>query len=421
MSSKEERELNLAFETAELRSLLMSTGISDFLEDDLPDIELESSESLLARLKSLEESNVVTAELNLEFETAELYSLMMSTGISVYLEDDLPDIELESSESLMARLTSLEKSNVVTPMPTRRSRRRLVPTLLAGTAAAVVAGVLIAVQPWGTPVAQASTPPMLDYEFAEAARIADAPGVDPAGTLEQLALAAQRTRSGTSASAVQHVVTEGWSIDNDFNPDPDSTITPTRTESWLRPDGSFRTRNHLGEPLSADGRGVPLGGRLDRRTEFFDEATEPTGSQDANLFTDMPNTIDDIRNGLLDNIGCLDRRRGQERSWCLTDQLRNLPQIYVIPPDFMATIWRMLAEEEGIRSLGTVKDRTGREAVALSFIWDGAPEYRAILLADPRTGQVVGSERILIKASSSSPVKPPAIEEFFTVVTSESQ
>ena len=87
----------------------------------------------------------------------------------------------------------------------------------------------------------------------------------------------------------------------------------------------------------------------------------------------------------------------------------------------MATIWRMLAEEEGIRSLGTVKDRTGRDAVALSFIWDGAPEYRAILLADPKTGQVVGSERILIKPSSSSPVKPPAIEEFFAVVTSESR
>ena len=192
MSSNEERELNLAFETAELRSLLMSTGVSDYLEHDLPDIELESSASLLARLKSLEEPNVVTPELNLELETAELHSLMMSTGISDYLEDELPDIELESSESLLARLTSLDESNVVTPMPTRRSRRRLAHTLLAGTAAAVVAGVLIAVQPWGTPVAQAATPPLLDYEFAEAARIADAPGVDPADTLEQLALAAER-------------------------------------------------------------------------------------------------------------------------------------------------------------------------------------------------------------------------------------
>ncbi len=285
----------------------------------------------------------------------------------------------------------------------------------------MVAGVLIAVQPWSTPVAQASTPPLLDYEFAEAARIADAPGVDPADTLEQLALAAERTRSGTSPSAVQHVVSEGWSIDKDFDPDPDSTITATRTENWLRPDGSFRTRAHLSEPLTADGRGVPRGGRLDRGTEFFDEANEPAGTLDAGFFTDMPNTVDGVRDALLDDVECLERKRGQERSWCLTDQIRNLSQTYVIPSDVMAAIWRMLAEEEGIRSLGTVKDRTGREAVALSFIWDGAPEYRAILLADPKTGQVVGSERILIKPSASSPVKPPAIQEFFAIVASEYQ
>jgi len=360
-------------------------------------------------------------ELNPEFETAELRRQMTSTGISDYLEDDLPDIELESSASLLARLKSIEEPDFGTPMPTRRSGRRLVPTLLAGTAAAVVAGVLVAVQPWGTPVAQASTPPLLDYEFAEAARIADAPGVDPAEVLEKLALAADQSRSGTISSAVQHVVTEAWSIDANFDPDPDSTITATRTENWLRPDGSFRTRAHLSEPLNADGRGVPLGGRLDRRTTFFDETNEPTGTWNADLFTDMPNTIEGIRRGLLDDIECPDRRRGQERSLCLTDQLRSLPLMYVIPADVMAGIWRMLAQEEGIRSLGTVKDRTGREAVALSFIWDGAPEYRSILLADPKTGQVVGFERILIKPSSSSPVKPPAIQEFFAIVTSEHQ
>jgi hypothetical protein len=285
----------------------------------------------------------------------------------------------------------------------------------------VVASVLVALQPWSTPVAQASTPPILDYEFAEAARVADAPGVDPADTLEQLALAAERARSGTSASAVLHVVIEGWSIDTDFDPDPDSTITPTRTENWLHPDGSFRTRAHLGEPLTADGRGVPRGGRLDRGTTFSEEETEPAGSRDADFFADMPTTVDGVRDALLDDIECLDRERGQERSWCLTDQIVNLSQTYVIPSDVMAGIWRMLAQEEGIRSLGTVKDRTGREAVALSFIWDGAPEYRAILLADPATGQFVGYERLLVKPSSSSPVKPPAIEEFFAIVASEAQ
>ena len=361
-------------------------------------------------------------ELDPEFETAELRRQMVSTGISGYLEDDLPEIELESAESLLARLKSIEESDLGAVVPIDApGRRRLVPTLLAGTAAAVVAGVLVAVQPWSTPVAQASTPPMLDYEFAEAARIADAPGVDPAEALAKLALAAERTRSGTSPSAVMHVVTEGWSIDNDFDPDPDSTITSTRTENWLYPDGRFRTRAHLGEPLTADGRGIPVGGRLDRGTTFFDEENLPAGSRDARFFVDMPTTVDGVRDALLDEIDCLDRRRGQERSFCLMDQIPYQAQMHVIPPDVMATVWRMLAEEEGIRSLGTVKDRTGRDAVALSFIWEGAPEYRSILLADPTTGQVVGYERILIKPSSSSSVKPPAIQEFFAIVTSEYQ
>ena len=270
----------------------------------------------------------------------------------------------------------------------------------------MIVGILIAVQPWSTPVARASTPPILDFEFAEARRIADAPGVDPTETLEQLARTAEQARSTRSASAVQHVVIEGWSIDTDFDPDPNSTITPRMSENWLYPDGRSRTRSYRGEPLKADGRGIPLDRRLDRTTAFIDEEKEPPGSRDAEFFTDMPDTIDGVRDRLLDDIKCLERQPGQERTFCLIDQVRNLPHNYVIPPNVMANIWRMLAEEEGVRSLGTVKDRTGRDAVALSFIWEGAPAYRLVLLADPDTGQVVGSERILIKSSESSPVEP---------------
>ena len=188
MRSNDQPELNPELETAELRRQMTSTGISGYLEHDLADIELESSESLLARLTSIEESGHVTPvpisesgrrldatqltaepELNPELETAELRLLMGSTDISGYLDDDLADVELESSSSLLERLKSIEEPVYDIPRPIGQPRRRrLVPTLLAGTAAAVVASVLVAVQPWGTPVAQASTPPLLDYEFAEA-------------------------------------------------------------------------------------------------------------------------------------------------------------------------------------------------------------------------------------------------------------
>ena len=358
--------------------------------------------------------------LDADRETTELRRLMESTGVTSYLEDDGAEVEFESAESLVARLKATEASDEGARRP-HGSGRRHVPTLLAGTAAAAIAGILIAVQPWDTPVARASTPPILDFEFAEAQRIADAPGVDPTETLEQLARAAERTQSGPSASAVQHVVIEGWSIDTDFDPDPHSTITPTMSENWLYQDGRFRTRSYRGEPLKADGRGIPLDGRLDRTTAFIDEEKEPPGSRNAQFFTDMSNTIEGVRDGLLDGVKCLERQRGQERSLCLTEQISHLPRTHVIRHDVMATIWRMLAEEEGIRSLGAVKDRTGQEAVALSFIWEGAPEYRSVLLADPDSGQLVGSERILIKPSPSSPVKPPAIQEFTAIVKTENQ
>ena len=358
--------------------------------------------------------------LDADRETTELRRLMESTGVTSYLEDDGAEVEFESTESLVARLKATEASDDGARRP-NRSGRRHVPTLLAGTAAAAIAGILIAVQPWDTPVARASTPPILDFEFAEARRIADAPGVDPTEALENLSRAAERARSEPSASEVQHVVIEGWSIDTDFDPDPNSTITPTRTENWLFPDGRFRTRAYQGEPLNADGRGIPHGGRLDRKTTLIDEENEPANSRHAHFFDEMPNTVGGVRDRLLDRVDCLERQRGQERTLCLTNQIRNLSDTYVIPHTAMANIWRMLTEEEGIRSLGTVKDRTGRDAVALSFIWEGAPEYRLVLLADPDTGQVVGSERILIKPSPSSPVKPPAIQEFTAIVKTENQ
>lgn len=361
------------------------------------------------------------SELDPEFETAELRRLVNSTGLSDYVEEDLEGVEFEPAESLILRLKSADAAAETAQRPSSGSGRPRVRTLIVGTAAAVVAGIVIVVQPWDTPVARAGTPPILDFEFAEARRISDAPGVDPAKTLEMLARAAERAQSGPSAPAVQHVVIEGWSVEHDFDPDPNSTITPTSTENWLHSDGRFRTRAHLGEPLKADGRGVPIGGHLGRETTFFDEESEPAGSRDAQFFTEMPTTVDGVRDGLLDRIKCLERQRGQERTLCLTDQIRNLPRIYAIPPAVMANIWRMLAQEEGIRSLGTVKDRTGRNAVALSFIWDGAPEYRSVLLADPDTGQVVGSERILIKTSPDSPVSPPAIQEFTAIVKSKNQ
>lgn len=360
------------------------------------------------------------SHLDPEVETAELRRLMQSTGVSDYLEEDLDDIELESADSLIARLKADEPTSIL-KKSSSRSGRPLARTLFVGTAAAVVATIVIVIQPWHTEVARAGTPPILDFEFAEAHRIADASGVDPGETLEKLARAADDSSKGPFEVGVQHVVFEGWTIDTDFDADPNSTITPRMSENWLYPDGRFRMRSYRGEPLKSDGRGIPLDGRVDRTTTLSGDETEAPGSRDAEFFTKMPPSIEGVRDAFLDRIKCLERQRGQERTLCLFTQVRDLSKMYVIPPSVMARIWRVLAEEEGIRSLGTVKDRTGRDCFALSFIWAGATQDRHVLLADADTGQIVGSETILIKPTTVVPVSPPAILDFATIVKSESQ
>ena len=396
MSSNEEPELNPELETAELRRQMASTGISAYLEDDLPDIELESSVSLLARLKSIEEP---------ELETAELRRQMRSTGISAYLENDLPDIELESSESLLARLKSIEESDFGTPMPTRRSRRRLAPTLLAGTAAAVVAGVLIAVQPWSTPVAQASTPPLLDYEFAEAARIADAPGVDPADTLEQLALAAERTRSGPVRPPCCTWRSRGGPSTRTSIPTPTRRSPPPERRTGCLPtadSGPAPTSVNPWPPTGVEFRSV-VGWTAGRRSStrrtsrpavgmLSSSSTCPTRSTAcAPPFSTTSSASKRTRSGTV----VVPHRSD-----------RNLSQSYVIPPEVMATIWRMLARR---RRHSITRNRQGphrtRRRGAVLHLGRGSrvpldPPRRPRALANPSDSNASSSSLRLTPRSS---------------------
>ena len=73
----------------------------------------------------------------------------------------------------------------------RRVTRRLIG--LGTTVAASVALVAVLVlDPWRTQTAVAASPPILDYEFANAATIATAPGVDPRPALRRAAATATR-------------------------------------------------------------------------------------------------------------------------------------------------------------------------------------------------------------------------------------
>jgi hypothetical protein len=323
-------------------------------------------------------------------------------------------IELESADELLARLRPVTTSH--DELARRRSRRRRVILLTSSVAAVgvLVTGVL---QPWGTTPVQAATPALLDYEFADVDAISIAPGKSPDATLEQLADAAGDRKALPVGAGAQHVVTDSWYADIDASSDDTSALIPQISERWLSPDGSLRIVERRDDPLPTDGRGLPGDGSWDDQPATADER-QPPGSLDPNFATDLPTDPEALRAELLERAGCTDTRPGTGRSLCLYDQILALHESYVVPSDVESALWLMLGDEEGFRSLGAVKDRVGREGVGISLIAAKRPEYRLMLIADPKTGRLLGTEQILISSVEGLKINAPAIMSFTAILES---
>jgi hypothetical protein len=326
-------------------------------------------------------------------------------------------IELESADDLLARLKADTTVSHHDELATRRSRRRRV-ILLASSVAAI--GVLITgvLQPWSSTPVQAATPALLDYEFASADAIAVAPGKEPDDVLRRLADAASAMPAAPNAIGTQHVVTDSWYADANTTSADKSALLPQITESWLAPDGSLRILERRDDPLPADGRGLPDDGSWDDRPKTADE-TQPPGSTDPNLVADLPTNPDALRKKLLKITGCPQTKLGTTRSLCLYTQIVDMYQTNVVPPQIDAAVWKMLPGEQGFRSLGKVKDRAGRTGVGISLIAEKRPNYRLMLIADPKTGDILGTEQILTSAIDGLEVRPPAIMGFTAILESE--
>ncbi|MET0449589.1 MAG: CU044_5270 family protein [Aeromicrobium sp.] len=322
-------------------------------------------------------------------------------------------VELETVEQLLARL---RQDSPHDELAVRRSRRRRA-ALFASSVAAV--GVLVAgiLQPWGSAPVQAATPALLDYQFASVESIAVAPGKDPDAILERLAAAAD-DRPQTAGSGTQHVVRDSWFADVDTTSADTAPLIPQINESWLTADGSLRIVERRDDPLPEDGRGLPTeGGWADQPTSA--DETEPPGTIDPDRAANLPTDPDALRAEMLKSAGCPDTDPGTSRSLCLYDEILALHQFYVVPPAVDAGLWRMLSDEKGFRSLGKVEDRAGRDGVGISLIADERPQSRYVLIADPGTGALLGSEEILISSVDDLKIDAPAILSFTAILESD--
>lgn len=323
---------------------------------------------------------------------------------------DHPDVDLESADEFIARMKANDAA--ATPIRPRRTTARRVVTALVACAAAAVAAVVI-IRPASTPVV-ADTPPVLDYEFAAAVRIAFAPGEPPNPSIDLLSAASAPAAPGSGP--IQHHVSDNWFSDQDET--GTSVITPRISETWLAADGSLTTVDAVGTQLTADGRGVPTAAPTYSNEPTTDNL--PAGTIDANFTASLSTDPETLRNQLLAHSGC---ETGPEpnsaRSLCLYNEIRALFTTYVVEPDLAAAAWQSLRGEEGFTSLGTVEDRAGRNGLAISFVPDQRPQYRFILIGSTETGQLLGTEEILIKADPDLSVKPPAVISFTTITTAE--
>jgi len=332
-------------------------------------------------------------------------------------DNSLPgSVQLESSEEFIARMTRTDqddrspeiRNNRVVPMRWTRRRRLLAATLGLAATAALVFGVT---KPGGSPAA-ADAPAVLDFEFASAVRIAYAPGEDARQSLDLLAAAAMASADMPPGDGqIQYKRFDNWNAELDDN--GSSKVVPRLSETWLRPDGSLTTHEAVGQPLDPDGR-VASGAA---GKQIIDETLKP-GTLDADFAQSLPTDPPRLVTALLDHSGCESRSIGDARSMCLYREIVSLTQNYVFGRDLTAAIWKMLENEAGFRSLGSVSDRAGRDAIGLSIIDASEPHVRHLLFGNPGDGQIVGYEEILIKRDPNLDTKPPSVLSFSTVLDS---
>ncbi|MCW2829601.1 MAG: hypothetical protein JWP31_293 [Aeromicrobium sp.] len=333
-----------------------------------------------------------------------------SLGLPGQITPESVGVRLATPQEMLARAKASETARETiaeSPAPLR-SRRRTTAARIGAVAAvvAVIAGVFLT--PWRQDTAAAITPPVLRYEFASASDIAYAPGTDARATLLELAALADAQPSSTPSGRTQYLLTDNWFASIEAT--EAAELIPKQREVWLRPDGTTRVRETSGSPLTPDGRG--LSETVASPASTTSNETYPADGLDPQFVSALGTDTSDVRAALLAAGQCESGGPSPERASCLYRQITGLFEQYVVPPRTASVLWRVLADEPSFRSLGSVDDRAGRDGVGISLIPSDAPQFRRVLIISRDTGQLLGTEDILIKDDPSVGVEAPAIYAF---------
>ncbi|MFG2137610.1 CU044_5270 family protein [Streptomyces sp. NPDC048650] len=268
---------------------------------------------------------------------------------------------------------------------TKRARRRLV---LRAEAAVLALGAVLAFTFSGAGAARAVAMPVALAPHAGA----------PALPLAELARRAQdraRTAGPTDGPhRGSHVQSWNLSMQPGPGPVPPVTAPEERMTRW-RADGSgselvvATDPRHPGRPV-IDGTGgrwhAVHGGKVLHRRTY---PALPTGRRDLAARTAPPADPQALRRRLAARYG----GTGGGTPHLLT-ALSSLLQQWTLGPREAAAVVRVLADADGLRPVGTVRDRLGRRGQA--YVYDGPDggmdATRQMVILDPRTGRLMGTE-----------------------------
>ncbi|MFF2811717.1 CU044_5270 family protein [Streptomyces sp. NPDC058000] len=275
---------------------------------------------------------------------------------------------------------------------TRRARRRLV--LRAEAAVLALVAVL------AFTLTDAGSSPAV---AAPAALVPQAAGAAPSlDGLARLAQARART-AGPQDGPRRGSHLQSWSLSMGTGPDAASPVTvPEERITRWNADGSgselvvATDPQHPGRPVIHDDDGR---WRTVSDGKVLHRATYPAGSgaqHDGLAARTKPPTDPTALRALLASLYGAANRDGEDASAVpqLLMALSSYRQEWTPGPRETAAIVRMLADTEGLRPAGAVTDRLGRRGQA--FVHDGPDgamdATRQMVILDPRTGQLLGTE-----------------------------
>ena len=321
------------------------------------------------------------------------------------------------AEAVLARILEQPRDVDARPLssPGRRWTSRRWATLSVGAAVAVCLAVALAlvllVPGTGPRPAAAQTPPMLTFSLAEGDDVLTA-GAPARDALLELAERAARL-SPADRLPVQRIVADAWWTSTDpadGGKGPRTVLVPRRVEVYQYDDGSRRSIERRGAALDSRGRVTDEPGSWTDVSPTTDDTF--TNDLGAHYPQTLPATIDGLRRQLAPADAC-----GARTGGCLLSAVSDLFGGYVVDPASTGRLWRLLATDPTITSLGTTTDRLGRRADA--FVADALDEtQRIVVLIDPDTGRYLGSETILVRPNPDLGFKPPAVTQFMAIVSS---